>query len=372
MRNLNSLKALRIFLLFASTRIVLTFGMWLAGQYFSPLPEKLLYWHFSSNELLNYYGSWDTGWYLQIANEGYVHTPLSEGQSNFGFFPMYPLLSKLAGYLFNNNYYGGLLVSNTLTFLSGYYLFLLCLKLWSNTNKAWLATVVFFLFPGSYLLSGMFSEAAFIFFSIACFYYFEKEDYPLSGLAGLCLALTRPFGILILVPLAWRYFQKNGWALHFQLLWLLLTMAGTLLFFSYCYYRTGDFFYYLHAKEAGWNIEQANVFYVLGQGLFNEQNGFWKFNTWYTVVVLLVTLILTRLKNAWLSVWIALLIIAPLQNGYVNIICMPRYILVAFPLSILLSGFTANKVIIKILLIILAVINLVLAAFFSLGYQFAA
>ncbi len=47
---------------------------------------------FSSIAPLNLWGNWDSGWYLQIANEGYKPNINQANQASIVFMPMYPLL----------------------------------------------------------------------------------------------------------------------------------------------------------------------------------------------------------------------------------------------------------------------------------------
>ena len=48
----------------------------------------------SDNEALNLLLRRDTGWYLNIAMEGYQWSAETEGQQNIAFFPAYPLITK--------------------------------------------------------------------------------------------------------------------------------------------------------------------------------------------------------------------------------------------------------------------------------------
>ncbi|MDP7693293.1 MAG: hypothetical protein QGG89_15765, partial [Vicinamibacterales bacterium] len=48
----------------------------------------------SDNEAVNLALRWDTGWYLNIAMEGYRWSAEDEGQQNVAFFPAYPLVTE--------------------------------------------------------------------------------------------------------------------------------------------------------------------------------------------------------------------------------------------------------------------------------------
>jgi hypothetical protein len=56
-------------------------------------PQASSRWTIYSNELLDLPARWDTGWYLTIANEGYLYRPNASAadQQNIAFFPAFPM-----------------------------------------------------------------------------------------------------------------------------------------------------------------------------------------------------------------------------------------------------------------------------------------
>ena len=129
---------------------------------------------------------------------------------------------------------------------------------------------------------------------------------------------------------------------------------------------------YVHAKESGWHTEKANVLTILYKGIKHPKDVYYYANTCYTLFILLIVFALYRFIPFYLLVWSILLIAAPLANGNVNLICMPRYILVSFPVMMAVAHFTQKHQVGFFLIFILAAINFILCAFYSLGYQFAA
>lgn len=333
---------LLIVCMFIFTRLVLFGTAYYSFIHFEVLEGKQLYWHYSENRFWDLFGYWDTGWYLYVANSGYEYVPLGQGQSNYGFFPLYPMLMNLFSYLIGGNtYFGGILASNVLLLVAAAYLYQLALHYYDK-RSAMFAVVALFVFPGSYLFSGVFSESAFLCFSIACLYHFEKGEYLPSGIAGFLLALTRPFGVLILLPLALSFIIKKNIRIKWSYLWLGLIPLGTFLFFMYCYKTTGDFWFYVHCKEQGWDIQSSNPLKVIVQRLREETDVYLKFNLRYAIgIIVLSTLLIKRIKLPG-YVWTMQLILAPLQNGYVNIVCMPRYITVCFPILLGIGNFAAK------------------------------
>ena len=68
-------------------------------------PEAVNSWRIYSNDLLDLPGRWDTGWYLGIANEGYVYVPeaASNQQQNIAFFPAYPMAIRSLSVFFGRH-----------------------------------------------------------------------------------------------------------------------------------------------------------------------------------------------------------------------------------------------------------------------------
>ena len=49
--------------------------------------------YLSTNNWLNIWGVWDTGWYLNIAQNWYNNILNGHGGANYGFFPLYTFFS---------------------------------------------------------------------------------------------------------------------------------------------------------------------------------------------------------------------------------------------------------------------------------------
>lgn len=362
---------LKICGLFAISRLLILFAFIIALHYYQAESVKNSAFRYSDNKILNCLGCWDSGWYLNIATNGYSFKSTCNDQTAFGFFPFYPISMKVLGRLTGDNYLAGIILSNLFLFLSSLFLFLLSLRIYQNRNTAMLAVLVLYFFPGSYLLSGIFSESAFMCLSIMCIYFFEADDYFLCGISGFLLTLTRPFGLLILLPLGLRYIFKNGLPFKIPVLYLLLVPMGIISFFAYCYFVTGDFLFYIHSKQTGWDIKNTLPWSTLASGL-KAPEPYLRFNSIYTCIGLLMTLVLFRYVPFYLSIWTLLLIITPLSNGSANLICMVRYTIVCFPLFMMLAAFTGRYKAGWLLIIPISIMNLILSVFFALGYQFTA
>ena len=110
--------ARQILLLLVLTRLALTGIGCVSRLLLDPIHgEQYAPWIYSDHLWLDIWGVWDTGWYLEIAEEGYSTTPRAEGaaagQKNLAFFPLYPLLARAVSVVTAGDaFLAGLLLSN--------------------------------------------------------------------------------------------------------------------------------------------------------------------------------------------------------------------------------------------------------------------
>ena len=175
-------------------------------------------------------GRWDSVWFLAIADGGY-----GDGARE-AFFPLYPLLVRLAGVPLGSPLIGGALVS---TVLLGVALVLLhrLVALDHDRAVARNAVLVTALFPMSFFFSAVYSESLFLALSLGAVYAARRERWMWAGLLGMLAATTRSAGVLLLVPLAMIYLWDVGRPslrtrrpLRADALWLALVPLGLALY----------------------------------------------------------------------------------------------------------------------------------------------
>ena len=174
---------------------------------------------------------WDSVWFLAIAADGY-----GDGARE-AFFPLYPLLVRIAGAPFGSALVGGALLS---TALLGAALVLLhrLVALDHDRAVARNAVLVTALFPMSFFFSAVYSESLFLCLSIGAVYAARRERWAWAGALGMLAATTRSAGVLLLVPLLMIYLWdaerprlRALRPLRADALWLLLVPLGLA---SYC------------------------------------------------------------------------------------------------------------------------------------------
>ncbi|MGB9928924.1 MAG: hypothetical protein ACPK85_11055 [Methanosarcina sp.] len=362
-----------ILFIFFSTRIVLIIIGVLSRNLF------LQEYSYQSNSMaplswLDVWGAWDTGWYLDISQNGYSTIQNQIHQTNIAFFPLYPTLMRLIGSVIGNHYIAGLIISNFCLLIACIYLYRL-VKLDFDETSAVKSIKYLLIFPVSFILSGVFSESLYLALILMCFYYARKEKWHLVGISGFFLSLTRSVGVLVVLPLLCEILipllkekksiisLKSLKEIRTPLSYLLLIPFGTVSFMIYNYHVTGDFLAYMHA-QAMWQRHLSNPLEVLIHAF--SGNIFISFEAAFTLIFLFVFIIFY--KKMRFSYWLFCMysIFVPLSTG---IMSMPRYILVIFPLYILFADITKNRISEDVLTLVFCLFQGFLMLFWTNGYR---
>jgi hypothetical protein len=178
-------------------------------------------------------GRWDSTWYIAIAGGGY-----GDGARE-AFFPLYPLVVRIAGAPFGSMLVGGALAS---TALFGAALVWLHRLVGLDHDRAVARNAVFVtaLFPMSFFFSAVYSESLFLALSVGAVYFARLDRWALAGLLGGLAAATRSAGVVLLVPLVlihlWGTAPPSLRTLRrprAEVLWLALVPLGLA---AYCVY----------------------------------------------------------------------------------------------------------------------------------------
>jgi hypothetical protein len=316
-------------------------------------------------------GRWDSVWFLAIAQDGY------EDGSRTAFFPLYPLLVRLAGVPFGSGLIGGALLS---TVLLGVALVLLhrLVALDHDRAVARNAVLVTALFPMSFFFSAVYSESLFVALSIGALYAARRERWAWAGLLGLLAATTRSAGVVLLVPLAMIYLWDVGRPtlrarrpLRPDALWLLLVPLGLGLFCLLLALDGHDAFAPFRAQEV-WFRSFAGPFVGAWDGLVAAWQGARQllsgarepvfFPAWggdpfigarhnielfvWLVLGLVATAgVLRRLPAAY-GAYVVTALALPLSYpvGPQPLMSLPRFLAVLFPLAIWLAVWMTGRV----------------------------
>jgi hypothetical protein len=197
------------------TRSVVFLTGYLAVLTFGYAPNAQPFRDFSS-EVMSLPLRWDTGWYLQIAREGYsVAAGASAGlQQNIVFFPAYPMLVRVLGLLGGNSLasfvVAGTAASVVLFAWALTYLYRLAREERMTDEQSAAALWLLAAFPFALFYGAIYTESLYLAGAIGAFYHFKKQQFGRAALWGLIIGLTRPNGFFICVPLALLMLTRQG------------------------------------------------------------------------------------------------------------------------------------------------------------------
>lgn len=338
-----------------------------------------------NNPLLFPWGNFDGIYYLLIALKGYT--------VNAGFFPLFPLLIRLATLPF-----GTLLPFDPLEYLMAHLLVtafafgamvvLYKLARLDYPVKVSLATVVFLLiFPTAFFLAGIYPEGLFLFLCVCSFYFARKRHWLLAGISAGLASATRPVGIVLAPALIWEFIVsekpkpgnygeiiRRGWA-------LILAPAGLVAYMYYNFINWGNAFYFVAAQGNFRNNRSVTSLILFPQTLFRYFKILLTVSSahyeWWTALselaaftfaaLLIVAALKKRLRTSYL-IFTLLGFFIPTSTG--TFTGLPRYILVLFPIfiALALSGGKLFKLAYAVCAVILLALFLI---FFSRGWYIA-
>ncbi len=191
---------------------------------------------------------WDTGWYLNIAANGYPQI------QSTAFFPLYPLLIRGLTFFIHNSLIPSLIISN----VSGLVMLIVFYQLVQedfDREQAQRTILYISLFPTAISFLVAYTESLFLCLALFSFYQMRNGQWWIAGLFGFFATLTRSAGVLLLLPFCYEYLRQHTFQLkklRFDALAIVLFPAGIAAFSTYCYKTLGDPLAFSHA-QINWN-----------------------------------------------------------------------------------------------------------------------
>lgn len=361
-------KITKLFYLFLIWRICLFGIAWFGSLFlrFQPsfpysdailLPSGLPSWLWS-------FANFDGVHYLTIAKSGY------SAQFTQVFFPLYPLIIRLFLILVPifNPIPIALFVSNV-AFLLSLFLFRRLLLLDYPEKKVFWILLFLLFFPTSLFFGAVYTEGIFFLLMIASFYTARLKKWYLSACLASLAGMTRLVGIFLLPAILWEWYQekikdqnlsaqtssKNIITRLFSDIFLILKSPvfyiiplGCLFYMTYLQLAFGDFLYFWHAQPVFGAQRSGATLILLPQVIWRYMKlilsisyknyafwvALWEISfTFFSIIILLIShmkkIRISYLIFSWLAV------ITPTLTGTFS--SMPRYVLAAFPLFIILG-----------------------------------
>lgn len=335
---------------------------------------------------------WDSVWYLTIAQDGYG---TEQEHAQAAFYPLYPLLMRVVGWVVGSPLLAGILVSLA-CFLGALVLLhrLATLELGLRDARGTVLLTAFF--PTALFFSAVYTESLFLLVSVGAFLAARRGRWGWAGVLGGLAALTRNSGVLLLAPLMVLFFygpradragtdvrpsvaaSRALWAMSLlrpryritpQLLWLALVPLGLALYLGWAAIALGDAFAPYHAQalwlrhfeplgaigggiRAAWlglrQIAQGTatpVFFTENAGDSLEVAGQSLILLGFLVFALVGLVgVLRRLPLAYgtyVAVALAMTLSYPLDAQ--PLMSLPRYLVVLFPLQMWLARWAGER-----------------------------
>ena len=286
-------------------------------------------------DLIELHNRWDSYWYLDIAKNGYYLRGEKE-IADVVFFPLYPLLVRLAGPVAG----GDLVLAGWM--LSCLFLVLAVVMLTRLSQEfhpdidPHLPAAFLLVYPAAFFLNAVYSESLFLFLSLATVFWALRRNFMIASLWAALASATRVAGVFLFVVLFIEFVQANGWrALLTRRVWpLALAPLGALAFCTYHWIAFGDFFLYLKVQSffgRDFEMEAGDFLVRSNPDLANTV-----LDLAYTAVAILLGVIaLRRLRLSYGAYMLVSLAIA-LSSG--SVLGVARYSMVLFPIYFIAAG----------------------------------
>ena len=347
---------------------------------------------------MNLWSHWDGAWYVGIAGEGYG----AAAPASTAFFPLYPLLVRSFAELFGGpismealSVWGPLISLLCLPFAL-YFVYQIALDGWGE-RVARGAVLALALFPTTFFLNSAYTESLFLALSAGSVWAVRVRKNLLLAcvLAGLASA-TRNVGIFLIVPLLYEW-MKNMEEYGWRGAYLALVPSGLVAYMGYLWARFGEPLLFYTAQE-NWGRKPTGPLATVGRAWTSAVEGAGRLldpglwtdpslgdlanhlagagnltNLAFFVFAGVVLLAGSRDLPPSLTIY-GLLLIAPAAlfgTPQSPLMGTPRYILVAFPIFIVLGLQSKNRWLFSGWLLLSTILSLTLCALF-VSWRFVA
>jgi hypothetical protein len=293
----------------------------------------------------------DVNWYYSIARDGYEKIPFNADRPhNWAFFPLFPLLWRLAAHLTGEYVISGMLTSHIFFFVG--LIFVHKAALAFGFNKVLADRSLFYLavFPTSYFYSLPLTESLFLFLTACSLYSAKQGWWWTAGIAGGLASATRVTGIFLFPALAVLYWETYGGDLRSKEVWRGALSRKEFLSLFLVPVGIGSFMFYLYAIT-GNAIAFKDILVTWGRGtgffvitLFGYLRNPWLIAVpWDFRIINFTGAALALICGGWLlkrrqwtlGVYTLLCVIAALSSLVLQ--SQARYAMVLFPIYFVLA-----------------------------------
>lgn len=283
----------------------------------------------------------DGGWYIGVARNGYEQRVFeTDTVHNWAFFPLYPVAIRAAASVTGGFQITAMLISNLFLLFALVLLHKTVVAFGYDEGTADRAVFYTAAFPVSYFFSLPMSESLFLLLTVGSIWAARCERWWLAAAFGALAAATRYNGLFLLPVLTVMYFQYNRpFKLRANVLGLLLIPLGLLPFMLYLFHITGNAFAFVGIQKA-WGVRSGFFLTPLFNYLASvyDVSLLWNFRTlnFASAIAALACGCWLLKRREWaLALYTFVSVIVPLSTSTLE--SMSRYVLVVFPVFIMLA-----------------------------------
>ena len=316
--------------------------------------------------LIDAWKHWDTrDWYIPIAQRGYWTLQA------VAFFPLYPLLIKLATLAIGPHWMVAALIVSNLGTLGAF----IGVGLWAaqeeHTHRAGVRTIrALAAYPLALFLFAGYSEGLFIGLVAFAFFFARRGNWCGAAVCAFFAGLTRLTAVALVLPLLWEYGHQHGWWERARWMWSSLRQrlgtegrsigggmlvvsaapAALVLFDLYIWRRYHQKMAIPRVERMFWHhttMSPPQTIIAVAQQFFQTPFWtYWKAHQLLDIVPVLIFAIITivaarRLPVAYtlyMAAVLLLAIISPITQGYPDLLMSAgRYMLAALPIFLVLG-----------------------------------
>lgn len=317
-------------------------------------------------DFLSSWAQWDGGHFVNIARLGYFNP------QEYAFFPLFPNLIRFVSiFTFGNLVFAGLIISNV-SFLAFLIVFHKLVRKKFGSQIANTSVFTLLTFPTAFFGVAVYSESVFLLLAVLTLYFLESKRFLFAAACASFASSTRLVGAFLSIPVAWSYLESISFKvknLNLKALAIPLSVAGLFLYSLYLYLRFGDPFYF-STVESVWHRSFVNpvttIYSYLAVNTFAKP-----FNDYLDIAATLGFLVILglgfrKIPKAW---WIYSLLVVLLPASTGTLTSMPRYVLSAFPVFILLGIYLKDRQVLKMITWgAFLILQVALAVLFVNGY----
>jgi hypothetical protein len=345
------------FLIFITSRLILILAIVFAAKF---IPENPIAGTWNANSSwYHYLLRYDTGWYVRIVTRGYSYDGNDLVPQPVAFFPLYPLISRIPGFLFGINEYASLLIVSNLAILIAIPLFFKLIEEDYGKRVAFYTVALISFFPTSLFFSAGYTESLAFLLIVSFFLLLKREHYLLAAsCAGLATA-TRSTAIVLLAPLAWeiwlRFFKTPKRLAVYAVSCLAIATSGLWFYMSYLWAAFNHPLAFM-TNERAWHPGSAGVggklfqvltlqpFYALTD-IFQAGPTPTALEPWFFLLALFLLIFFRKMLSTPYFLFALGLLLLPYftLSGVWGFQSFTRYVLPAFPVFIIMGNLCKGR-----------------------------